>query len=125
GEHTGRPAKHVVLEVHALVDRHVVLDLHVVADPGARHHDHVLAEARPLPDHRAFHNVTEMPDLRIGADGRPLIEEARRVDVVIRHQPITRTSGSSSTPVFFWTIFRTCSISFWTSAAVAVPVLMK
>src|SRR5690348_7138037 len=125
GEHARRPAEHIVLEVHAFVDRHVVLDLHVVADRGARHHHDVLAEARALADHRALHHVTEMPDLGAGADDGAFVEEAGRVDVEVRHQPMTRTSGSSSTPVFFCTVFRTCSISFCTSAAVAVPRLTK
>src|SRR6185437_349246 len=124
-EDAGGTAEDVVLEVDPLVDGHVVLDLHVVADPGTRHHDDVLTEARALADHGALHHVTEVPDLRAGTDDGAFVQKARGVDVVVGHQPITRTSGSRSTPVFFRTVFFTCSISFCTSAAVAFPRLMK
>src|SRR5690242_14833028 len=124
-EHAGGTAENVVLEVDPLVDGHVVLDLHVVPDSGARHHDDVLTETRALTDHGALHHVTEVPDLRAGTYDGAFIQKTRGMNIVVGHQPITRTSGSSSTPVFFWTVFFTCSISFCTSAAVAFPRLMK
>src|SRR6476646_10070670 len=74
GKHHRRPAEDVVLEHHTFVDRDVVLDPDVVADPDTIHHHHVLAQRATLADHGAAEDVTEMPDLRIRADLRSVID---------------------------------------------------
>ena len=62
-ENTGRPAEHMVLEGHHLVDRDVVLDLHLVAELDAPGHEHVLAEGAAAPEAGPGHDVAEVPHL--------------------------------------------------------------
>src|SRR5256884_266623 len=85
GEHARRPAEHVVFERDALIDRYIVLDLGIVADPHTGHHHHVLAQVAALADHRAGHDVAEVPDLRAPADLRPVVDVTRFMDEEFRH----------------------------------------
>jgi hypothetical protein len=85
GEHTTRPAKHVVLEHDSFIDRDVVLDLYVVAEPCPRHDHNVLPEVAAFADNGAGHDMAEVPNLGSFADLGPIVDIRRFVDEIVSH----------------------------------------
>src|SRR5688572_7528961 len=85
GKHHRRSAKHVILELDALVYRNVVLDLHIRADLHAIHHDHILAERASLTDDGTAEDVAEMPDLGVVTDSRAIVDICRLVNERLGH----------------------------------------
>ncbi len=84
-ENHARSAKDVVFERHAFVDRHIVLNLHVIADRDAAGHKHVLSQPTLYSEPRTGHDVREMPNLGLGADLSPLIDDRGFVGEEVSH----------------------------------------
>jgi hypothetical protein len=76
-EDAAGPAKHVVGEFDAIIDRDVVLDLAIVPDPDARTDHDVLPDRAILTDRGASKNMTKMPNPGAAADRGAIVDIAR------------------------------------------------
>ena len=104
GEHTARPAEHIILNLNTFVDGDIVLHTDIIADVDIVAHIHILSEGAVLADDGTFLDVAEMPDLGSFADAHIVVDIAAFVYVVVVHLffilvvgPSTG-SGTSVTP---------------------------
>ena len=80
GEHARWPAKDIITQHHAFIERNIVLDLAAMADGHFRSDHRVLPDRAILADHRPREDVTEMPDFGTATDHRTIIDIARYMD---------------------------------------------
>src|SRR5262249_42632648 len=80
GEDGARPAKYVVREFDAVIDRNVVLNLATVSDLDVRTDHHVLPDRAVLAYDRAREYVAKVPDFGAAPDHDAIIDIARLVD---------------------------------------------
>ena len=75
----------MILEFDSLVDGDVILDPATVPDPDVVADVHILAEGTVLPDDSAALDMAEVPNLRPGADGYPIVDITAFVNEKVFH----------------------------------------
>ena len=85
GEHAGRSAEYVVLQLYPLVYRDIVLDTDAVAYADVAAYVDVLSERAVRSDHGTLLDMAEMPYLGTGTYLDSVIDVAALVNVIVLH----------------------------------------
>lgn len=91
-ENTGRPTEDIVLYFDALIDGNIVLDADTIPNMDIVAHIHILAQGTVRSDDSTTLDMTEMPNLRSGADLDAVINVATLVNVIISHSSVSPRS---------------------------------
>jgi hypothetical protein len=94
------PAKYIIFQYHAIINRNIVLNLYMVPNAGIIIDVYILTNIAILTNNSRGHHMAEMPDFGAATDGSTRVDNGSRMRKIISHKNDTPCLIVSSSGLF-------------------------